>query len=1671
MKLNRTSRSKLLSAKHVLYVIDEESSNLATYREWVAAQIRQLTAEGARATLLHPAGQLRDLPLEYSDLEAELISMEPVVADSATTISKELAVLAVKYGQSSEFDLVVGFGWTLSRGIAGGRRLSNKYWAFVDDASRPTLQRTWTKADEIDALYSGSRKVFVFDENQRSILESLSVLANGRTYLPIISKIIDSSNLQAFQYQASDRVEVHLPSLADPGTYVSDLRGISDLSKSSDTRFSLNFDGTSERWRALQSSPETAIIAAIPRLKFGSRSVTYTRTEKTIGLVPEHESRTWVIESIVSDFMARGITPMLSSRFSELLGSTGITMIDPDAELKALGFSPESIESRNSLNRLALADAFGTSFSEGDVSEKIRVVLAGADFKFAGDLVELLNDSSNIDLRVDLWENNSSPKPQKSAPFRDWADVIICEFSSFNAIWYSHNKRQGQRLIVRLHGYELLQPWLDQLNIEQVDKVVFVSDFYRRKAIDSKGWPESKTEVISNTVDFADLARDKVPGSEFHLGMAGLVPILKRPDRALDLLEALLQEDERFTLHLRGHSPWNYGWEWKKQAHQAAYRKFYSRIGNSELLRSHISFEAFGPDMAGWFRKIGWVLSPSYRETFHLAPVEGMASGSLPVVWNREGASDIFPAEYVFDDTQAAAGFILGAVGNKNELMMRTAGAQKFARRYSRSTVNEAWIDLIGQVVSGPESTVVIIETEAVELAERIEAHSSTGSKETLLEAVRASWDQNEYSSAISLLDANIKLTANDTDELKQWEHWVRGVFQLTMDLESLIPRRSKGFIYQPNAARVAHVVGIDGLAHSGKLNTGFEGLEQVVIGVGLPAPARSTGEVSVEVNESSAYDRTIKFDGSLRANYYVSQMASELAAEFRNSSVSVAVSSGGLIESLGTLLASRRVGIPFVWCPIGHKGATSFLSKFDEVVNDDPVHSIYQAILDNADGIYVGSCLRQVDIILETDSLSISEMTLAVVRELHLRYEHGTKNDIPPLNILYIGNGKALQSLRTVGQVSLSDSSSLLSELEKVPDAVVFDYGQLASGNTSQLTGAEELVSKDNLKVAHQTIVQARIMGIRTIFLSTTDPTTLGSGKELARKCDVIASNDKASIVSYLRLNPNSNQVAINISGGLLPDIKPSINDSSLPPIEVSAEHDFDGSRRAAALMEGRPFLPSWKNSGRWNDTTRIHSDYELLRYEQNNTSENLLAALWVNAFEISQGRTAQDFATYLMRSAGFAVTHGRSVPLTEIRNATSGITEFVLGQATVRTEEDVEVNGDVVRDLVSLQRISDLESVTISASEAGRQKLDVLDRRGMSYTLDRATSAEMPFTVTPPSLLEFDAKGISIVVATYMGVNRVPTMLESIVDQSLPKSLIQLIVVPNGPDDGTAELVESWAERHGYQNTIVESQNTPGVANARNVGVALASKEFVTFVDDDDFLEPNFLLSLYSRGSESTVVLGRLSDVEEDTQVVNRLTPTTGRVTELAGRVLPLSNRAGALGMNGAKLLPTSYVRSCSYDSSLSSGEDVAFMAQLLRKSGLYVTSAAEIEKSSYMRVLRSNSISRREEDFQFMVSERLDVIGSLIVTRYESTFKGGRGAIDYLTTGQVGFIQRYVDGLRTPEELREVLTEIYDRGMNDVAVLKSIIAEVKRRTEDPVSHVTSGRITINPRVSESM
>lgn len=94
-----------------------------------------------------------------------------------------------------------------------------------------------------------------------------------------------------------------------------------------------------------------------------------------------------------------------------------------------------------------------------------------------------------------------------------------------------------------------------------------------------------------------------------------------------------------------------------------------------------------------------------------------------------------------------------------------------------------------------------------------------------------------------------------------------------------------------------------------------------------------------------------------------------------------------------------------------------------------------------------------------------------------------------------------------------------------------------------------------------------------------------------------------------------------------------------------------------------------------------------------------------------------------------------------------------------------------------------------------------------------------------------------LSVVIPIYHVENTLERCVHSVLQQNYDN--MQIILVDDGSDDKCPEICDELAVRDS-RITVIHQENK-GLGAARNKGIGLASGEYITFVDSDDYLEPD--------------------------------------------------------------------------------------------------------------------------------------------------------------------------------------------------------------------------------------
>ena len=129
---------------------------------------------------------------------------------------------------------------------------------------------------------------------------------------------------------------------------------------------------------------------------------------------------------------------------------------------------------------------------------------------------------------------------------------------------------------------------------------------------------------------------------------------------------------------------------------------------------------------------------------------------------------------------------------------------------------------------------------------------------------------------------------------------------------------------------------------------------------------------------------------------------------------------------------------------------------------------------------------------------------------------------------------------------------------------------------------------------------------------------------------------------------------------------------------------------------------------------------------------------------------------------------------------------------------------------------------------------------------------------TVTYPNTL------ISVVIPIYNVSPYLRLCLESIENQTYPH--FEVLLVNDGSRDDSKGICQEFI--HKDERFRYFEQENLGISAARNTGILNSNGEFITFIEGDDFVDPNYLEELYHTAlkNDSEIVIGSYKEFNEN-------------------------------------------------------------------------------------------------------------------------------------------------------------------------------------------------------------
>ncbi|MGH7830439.1 MAG: glycosyltransferase family A protein, partial [Candidatus Binatia bacterium] len=125
-----------------------------------------------------------------------------------------------------------------------------------------------------------------------------------------------------------------------------------------------------------------------------------------------------------------------------------------------------------------------------------------------------------------------------------------------------------------------------------------------------------------------------------------------------------------------------------------------------------------------------------------------------------------------------------------------------------------------------------------------------------------------------------------------------------------------------------------------------------------------------------------------------------------------------------------------------------------------------------------------------------------------------------------------------------------------------------------------------------------------------------------------------------------------------------------------------------------------------------------------------------------------------------------------------------------------------------------------------------------------------------------------ISVIICTYNRSTLFRETLDSFFQCNFDGSAYELILVDNGSTDETSAVAQEFVARHPAHVKYI-FEKIPDLANARNIAIQAAEGKLIAFLDDDVYLDPDWLRevkNVFARQPEAMCMGGKSIPLFDD-------------------------------------------------------------------------------------------------------------------------------------------------------------------------------------------------------------
>lgn len=226
-----------------------------------------------------------------------------------------------------------------------------------------------------------------------------------------------------------------------------------------------------------------------------------------------------------------------------------------------------------------------------------------------------------------------------------------------------------------------------------------------------------------------------------------------------------------------------------------------------------------------------------------------------------------------------------------------------------------------------------------------------------------------------------------------------------------------------------------------------------------------------------------------------------------------------------------------------------------------------------------------------------------------------------------------------------------------------------------------------------------------------------------------------------------------------------------------------------------------------------------------------------------------------------------------------------------------------------------------------------------------------------------------ISVIIPTYKPDYYIWECLDSIKEQTLEKNMFEVVIILNGEKEPYYTSILSYIKNYKLQNFNLLYTEQSGVSNARNIGLNSCKGKYIAFIDDDDYIDRNYLKNFFGMLEKDTLFIANIQNFYEGSMKIEENTKYKENDT-----TENFFQYKKSFSYIGAKIIHKNIIKESRFSTKYKNGEDSLFMIEISKNIKQIKTSYKD---SIYWRRIRKNSASQKKKSFKYIFNNMFSMI----------------------------------------------------------------------------------------------